>query len=130
MGEFVPTEFGESLMPVLTAAKKFAALQLELRGPNGAVIPTESIGVQDTEFLLSLNEPLEEADCGDGRLSSVTEAGFPESADRDLALFEDSFDDLESLEADFCDIAAEAWKEPVFPRFQIHVSLRDEWSIP
>src|SRR5437867_5964465 len=101
MGDFHPTEEGESLMPIATGVSpayralhkvsmeifgnareertegEYAAcqralrrtteyadveeahvhcesLRLELRGPNGAVIPTEWIAFQDTEYLLAL----------------------------------------------------------------------------
>ncbi|HEX6533439.1 MAG TPA: hypothetical protein VF041_02510 [Gemmatimonadaceae bacterium] len=73
-----PSDLGERLMPtatgvapalramwalgpdataradVLSAVDQEQALELELRGPDGAVIPTESIAIIDTHHLLSI----------------------------------------------------------------------------
>jgi hypothetical protein len=77
-GWFHPNALGERLMPMATGVAPAArtlhvlgsdetaradllaavdqeeALELELRGENGSVIPTEDIGIIDTHYLLSL----------------------------------------------------------------------------
>jgi hypothetical protein len=85
-GWFHPNALGERLMPaatgvgpairesrakgndvlvdpeVLSACDHERALELELRGPNGAVIATESIAIIDTHYLLSIARYDEEGD--------------------------------------------------------------------
>src|SRR5918911_4775108 len=90
-GWFHPTAAGDRLMPaatgigpalrtesmigpdatahadLLSAIDRAEALELELRGPDGAVIATEHIAIIDTHYLLSLAESaLADSDPGPG----------------------------------------------------------------
>ena len=125
MGAFVPTEFGETLMPF------GAAMELELRGPDGTLIPIQSLMVQDTEILLALAPETEaELECdGDGKSRLTNGPGTPPLLDAyDAELFEDT--DFDDPEADFRAAAAESWTDPALPRYQIRVDLLNESSIP
>lgn len=58
VGDLAPTPFGEKIVPIATGVSP-AALELELRGPDGAAVRAEWIAIQDTHFLLSLPDPEE-----------------------------------------------------------------------
>jgi hypothetical protein len=77
MGDFVATEFGEELIPILMAPRKAMmarepmasveslferrqGIPLVLRDPAGAVMPAELIEITDTEWLLSLAPDIED----------------------------------------------------------------------
>ena len=83
------------------------ALALELRGPDGSVIPTEWIDVRDTEFLLSLA-------CQDDLDMDDADRVFSDDVDDEL--FGDSHVDYGS--------------EDAFPRYQLQVMLRDAAAVP
>lgn len=107
-------------------------LQLELRGPHGRTIPTASIGVSDTEYLLAL-PPLDD----DLRPSDTDDTDATEPPDEfsagliELGLDDESFTaDAELLEAEFAEAAGESWDYPVLPRYQIFVHLRDPADVP
>lgn len=123
MGAFVPTEFGETLMPF------GAAVELELRGSDGTLIPIQSLSIQDTEILLAF-APEAELECdGDAESRLTNGPGAPPLMDAyDAELFEDT--DFDDPEADFRAATAESWADPVLPRYQIRVDLINEWSIP
>ena len=177
MGDFVPTPFGERLMPTITSLSRTAidlsrysrqlhaeagsatsaaehaellrrsteyadcaaaenhcaALQLELRGPDGAIVPTVSIGIRDTEYLLSLADAeMEDFDFENGLDVEWDPNGTGEGETErpDAVALDDPMDDLEDLDSDFAALSSEPWAEPAFPRFQIHVRLVDGESIP
>jgi len=100
---------------------QYDALALELRAPNGEVIPTDDIRVTDTEWLLTIDRERDEED-------------EPST--------EDAMDSGQAPEvlADMVDQLAEwvvehpPWlpEPPARPpaRFQLSVTLIDEWSIP
>ena len=99
-----------------------AGLALELRGPKGHVIPTEDIGIQDTEFLrfLSFDEV------------SIYEV---ERGLREGGLDEDTLAEIEDFVAEFKENSrwvseAEEEEEPDLPRYQIQVRLIDEADVP
>jgi hypothetical protein len=97
-------------------------LALELRGPNGAVIPTEDIGVQDTEYLRSLN--FEEVSIYD------VERGLCEDD-----LDEETLAEIEEFVEEFKENTRwvsedEEEKESDLPRYQIQVHLIDEADVP
>lgn len=107
-------------------------LRLELRGPDGRVIPAEWIGVRDTEFLLALPELDDDQapwDVDDPRTAEPPDefsAGLIE-----LGLDEESIKaDAELLEAEFAEAVVEPWDDPVLPRYQIFVELRDPADVP
>jgi hypothetical protein len=135
VGWFHPNELGDKLMPAATgvavamresrengrdfltdpdiasAFDQERALELELRGPDGAVIGTEIIAIVDTHHLLALaDRELKEA-----------EAIEPLSAE-DEAAIEEWLADREP---------EEPWVEPEeFPRYQIQAHLVDHNAIP
>jgi hypothetical protein len=138
-GWFHPTALGDRLMPIATgispalrtvcmigpdptaradlrsAVDQAEALELELRGPNGAVIATEDIGIIDTHYLLELarSDPREEQE-----LDGEEEAAVEEMLE---ALIE-----KESLDLD---LSSEE-QETEFPRYQIQVHLVDHRAVP
>jgi hypothetical protein len=106
------------------------ALELELRGPDGRVIPTSSIGIQDTDFLLQLGEEalgeFDSIDVGADALSAEELS----TIELDAAALEEWFHDLEDLDREAEPWETGDWKDRPFPRYQIYVELIDEWSIP
>ena len=98
---------------------QYAALALELRAPNGSVIGTEGIHVTDTEYLLNIDRERQDED------ESLEESGTEDDLDFDSAL-----EDLaEEFEADHPPWASEGPERPP-ARFQLYVTLTDEWAIP
>lgn len=168
-GDFIPTEHGEKLMPIVTglsrtllersrsrdkwretpvsdrhdcmrctteygdtkaAEDQFEALELELRGPHGSVIPTSSIGIQDTELLLQWGEVGRgECDFTDVMTEQLSTEELSE-IERETAALEEWFHELEHLDLDREPWETGDWKERPVQRYQIHVMLIDEWSIP
>jgi hypothetical protein len=131
-GWLYPTVLGDRLMPAATgvapalrtqyiigpdatahadlrsAVDQEDALEVQLRGPGGEVIATESIGVIDTHYLLSIAES---AVSDEHAVDTDQDAGIATileewSAERELVSFE-----LTSAE------------ETEFPRYQIQVRL-------
>jgi hypothetical protein len=98
---------------------QYDALALELRAPNGAVIPTYDIHVTDTEWLLAID-----------RERDVDE----ESSTKDATDDGLTPDFLAALEERAESEVEEPWlpEAPGRPpaRFQLSVTLIDEWSIP
>jgi hypothetical protein len=139
MGWFHPTALGDRLMPIATgvspalrtlcmigpdptaqadvqaAVDQAAALELELHGPDGAVIATEDIGIIDTHYLLELARSVPRED---EELSPEEEAAVQEMLEE--------FADDEDVDLDL--VSAE--EETEFPRYQIQVHLVDHKSIP
>jgi hypothetical protein len=174
MGDFIPTEFGESLMPIITGVSsalidlsrksreirrevrspttasehiemlrqttayadskavqdQCEALELVLRGPDGVVIPTESIGIQDTEFLLALAEEAVDEFESDVILPDGADSERLAEIEHEAAILDEVCDELDDPEDDFEAAVSEPWDEPTFPRYQIQIRLVDEWSIP
>ena len=103
------------------------ALHLELRGPDGSVIPTESIDVRDTEYLLSL--------AVDDDWSDELEPTWLEDLDLEDDLIEVEASDevvpFEERERSFYE-ELEAMREPEreWPRYQLMVTLIDDAAIP
>ena len=106
------------------AAAQEEGLALELRGPTGAVIPTESIGLRDTEYLLSLefDEDISLYDVEAGI------AADPELDEETLAEIEEFAEEFK--ERTRWNSAADEEKESDFPRYQIQVHLIDEADVP
>ena len=138
-GWFHPTALGDRLMPaatgvppamrterligpdataradVLSAVDQEQALELQLRGPDGAVIATEDIAIIDTHYLLSIarSDPRDEGPV-DAEAEAEAEALLEEwSAERDPA--------SPHLPAE---------EETEFPRYQIQIRLVHHDSIP
>lgn len=139
-GWFHPNDVGERLMPdatgvapamrteftigpdetlhadVLAAIDAEEALELELRGPHGMRIETESIGIIDTHYLLSIpnNDLIDEDEAN--KLTPEQEA------------------EVEEMVAEWHAAHPEAAylpdEEPEFPRYQIQVHLVDDRDVP
>lgn len=174
VGDFHPTEFGESIMPTLTGVREAVlelgrlttglradaaietstgpdirssteyadvaeakahldALELELRGPDGSVIPTSSINIRDTQAVIDWskrrardgNEPhVGEIDEYDELLFPDDDDELMQSLEHDIAIIE------EMLEKNAADARAaghhvpSSREERPFPRYQIQVELR------
>lgn len=107
------------------AENHYDALELELRGPDGSVIPTEWIDLRDTEFLLSLtDDELEAARLELDFSSEDDDFGNPPPG------FGDDIPDFE-LETDFgVEDELAPWRpELIFPRYQLQVMLRDDAAV-
>ena len=140
-GWFHPNAIGEQLMPtatgvapamrleftvgpdatlhadVIAAVDAEEALELELRGPHGMRIETESIGIIDTHYLLSIPENDRVDDDEDIELTPEEQAEIDEIvAEWDAARGDDAF-----LADD---------EEVEMPRYQIQVHLVDDRSVP
>src|SRR6185503_15892229 len=96
----------------MAAEDHHAALELELRGPDGALIPTVSIGIQDTEFLLSLASDELEAFDVDSDMDVEWEEASEDGnvAGLELSMRDDPFDDVDDLDADFAALSRESWE--------------------
>jgi hypothetical protein len=115
---------------MLAAIEHERGLSLELRGPDGRVIPTEDIFIQDNEYLLSLAEKADEAELYKNTWDETTDLELDEelqaAVEHDLELlFPGGVEDWESGD----------WvpddEEPVdFPRYQIHVRLINDADVP
>jgi hypothetical protein len=96
---------------VLSAADQEQALELELCGPDGAVIATADIGIIDTHYLLSIaKSDIRPEGALDAEEEAASEAVEEWSAGPDLQL--------------------PSAKETDFPRYQIQVRLVDRDSVP
>jgi len=116
------TEFAD----VAAAQAHCDALELELRRPDGSVVPTEWIDVRDTEYLHQLarefeeDEERHEAIFGDRPLDPELEA----AVERDLAVME------EMRVGDDPDIGIEDEAEIEWPRYQLQIMLLDDLDLP
>jgi hypothetical protein len=137
-GWFHPNALGERLMPiaagvapamrtefmigpdatahadVLAACDQEEALELELRGPDGKRIDTESIAIIDTQYLLSLQDPERDLE-NDVELTPEEQQEVDEIVEEFLAreLVED-----------------EPEEEVEWPRYQIQINLVDWDAVP
>jgi hypothetical protein len=119
----VDTSDEETLFADLAAERdQHAALALELRAPNGAVIETEDISVLDAEYLLAIGFEADEED----ELTMVDDAPGESLDPDDAAVVEEMLEDFEQDHPHWLQPAPD--REPV--RFQISVTLKDEWVIP
>lgn len=100
---------------------QYDVLALELRAPNGEVIPTDDIHVTDTEFLLAIDRERDE------EAESAMEDDSDDDPDSVLAA--DLEDQLAALVVERPPWLPEAPHRPP-ARFQLSVTLTDEWSIP
>jgi hypothetical protein len=123
------------------ASNRRDALELELRGPDGAVVPTEWIDVRDTELLLALGRDETLAfDDFDG--VEPDEVGIPipdcpicdelcDDAldDFDEMLLREELDAPDDFEPDLSPTLVEDG-EREYPRYQLQVMLLDDSAIP
>ncbi len=133
MGWFHPTEVGEQILQVMTepgrvisgyrkggdiaqieadlaaAGDRIEALELELRSPEGKVLETKDIGVNDTERLLALAAECEE----ESELEFLDDPDLRDEIDASVA------HDLEILRFDDIEEDTEDEGEQEWPRYQI-----------
>ena len=121
-------------------------VKLELRGPDGSLIPTEWIEIRDCEALIRFAEEGDEQDQGPFGAKTVTDdesvtrmsstdaqGGYEElPAIQDTEEFSGELADTEHDGAPLFE-NDEPWKEAEtveFPRYQVQVMLEEEWSVP
>lgn len=101
---------------ILAAVDQEDALELELRGPDGKRIETHSIGILDTDYILSLNDPEHEREMEEVQLTPEEQAEVDEMVEAFLA-------DREFL-------TEEPEEEIEFPRYQIQIQLVNWSDVP
>lgn len=140
-GWFHPNALGERLMPfatgvapalrtafilghdptleadVLAAVDQDEALELELRGPDGKHIDTESVAIVDTEYLLSLKDPERDRELAEAELTPEQEAEVEEMVQEFLAFREFLPEEPER-------------EEIQWPRYQIQIQLVNWDDVP
>lgn len=112
---------------VAAAPAHVESLELELRAPNGSVVPTEWIDARDNEVTLSLAREDEYPTLPDPLFAETEEdKQLLASIEHDAALLE------EWLGPDWDDDSdGRPWEEkPEFPRYQIQVGLFNDAAIP
>jgi len=127
MGDLTTTAIGERLLP---SEIHLDSLQLELRGPDGRVIPTEWIDVRDTEFAAALSRDLGSFD--EQLRSEEEDPEVLAAVEHDSALLEEWFGKKEP--SGFWDDYDEDGDGPLaetpsFPQYQIQVGLVDDSSV-
>jgi len=125
-----PTFRGSTLFADLAEAfHRVAALELTLHLPDGTLVPTSMLGIQDTEELRKL------ADWGDlYPAGEIPEEGEPWYEELALEL-EDSPSDWAEADEEFGEHDIDLpWVPdegvPEFPRYQVHLLLSEENAIP
>ena len=124
----LPTVRSSTLFADLAEAfHRLEALELTLHQPDGTLIPTSMLGIQDTEEMRKLS------DWGD--LYPVAE-----NPDEGEPWYEDLQRDLEELRSGWAESddelgedIDEPWlptEEVAFPRYQVHLLLSEENAIP
>lgn len=124
---------GSTLFADLAEAfQRMESLDLELRREDGSVVPTSSIGIQDTHQLLAFPEELltEDATTGDADVEFLEfidelEREFPPMSDAEAVE-----EVLGSLDEPIGQWTADELDEPRFPRYQIHIELVSGDAIP
>ena len=122
----------------ISACDEEAALELELRGPDGKVIPTKDIAVRDTEFLIAWSEEAAKRDAERSEDSAnpstmvAANAARPWESEQDEIDVDDMIEEFEALAAE--DAADACWRPPReerrWMRYQLQVQLASDWLIP
>ena len=97
------------------------AAAFELRASDGSVIPTDSIHVTDTLYLLRIDDEREEEE----EEAFLTIATLDDDPDTDLVALEEQIEEFEERAP-----WLPARPERDLARFQISVTLKNEWAIP
>ena len=147
MGDFHATPHGEELIPVLMAPRKALmaresmasveaaharreALRLELRGPDGQVIPAHHIEITDTEWLLSLVPHIEDdwqADLSlaEAELREELSPGDEDDSEQISAdpppWIDDEDEDLDEFDVPDVELGDDHRPPRDFPRYQLQV---------
>ena len=141
-GDFLPTAYGETLIPPPDLDENLPAdvhvtsglcEELELRAPDGTLVPAEWIEIHDTAHTRAVICPhqslLDNFACARPNAATADvadEIDFDDwDVDDDLGFLEDIEFDLEEF-----DHGIEAPAPGDFPRFEIDVRLIDERAIP
>jgi hypothetical protein len=101
-------------------------LALELRGPSGAVIPTEDIGIQDTEYLLSIPDRCDDVSLYDVEAGMTGDPELDEEMQAEIDEIVEEFKDREKWQG----TADEDEEESNLPRYQIQVHLINDADVP
>ena len=145
MGDFAPTPYGEQIIPILMGPRKAtmarddsglseataraSELPLELRAPDGSLVPGADVHITDTEWLLSLAGSIEDDWQSDLALAAaeLREEFEPTEDDESEQIsaepppwIDDEDDDLD--EFDVPDLELGDDRPPrEFPRYQVQV---------
>jgi hypothetical protein len=141
-GDIAPTPIGATLLPVAcgvrpalrqhghdfahpavrAAVEQSDALRLELRGPDGEIVPTEDLWIQDSEYLRALSDerPLSSEDPGPEWLEDLELDAY----DPEMELAELEIPDFPEPEDD------DEAEEREWPRYQVMLVLVEETAIP
>ena len=128
-----PALYGSTLFADLAEAfQRMESLELELRREDGSVVPTSSIGIQDTHQLLAFPEELmaDDATTGDAdedflAFIDEVEREFPPLSDAEAVE-----QVLDSLDDPIADWTPDELDESRVPRYQIHIELVRGDAIP
>lgn len=142
-GWLQPTELGERILPdavgvspairaefmmgpdvtleadVLAAVDREEALELELRGPGGCKIETQSVYVVDTHYLRALS-------CHDSPEDQMDEEPLTPEQEAEIEEFVAAWKEEHEGDADF----SQDDEEVELPRYQLQVFLVDDRSVP
>jgi hypothetical protein len=113
---------------MLAAMEHERGLSLELRGPDGTVIPTEDIFIQDSEYLLSLADHADENRSFEEMFDEPTDPELEEAIAHDMELLfgpDGMIDDWQSG-----NWVPEDDEPADLPRYQIHVRLINDADVP
>lgn len=128
-----PALYGSTLFADLAEAfQRMESLELELRREDGSVVPTSSIGIQDTHQLLPFPEELMAEDSATGD-ADVEFLEFVDELEREFPPMSDAEaveEVLESLNDPIGDWTPDEYDESRFPRYQIHIELVRGDAIP
>jgi len=173
-GDFFPTEFGETLMPIATggpvamkelvkamrdahcgsddtpasprgrrattpqitaaeaelesAVKRRDALALELRRPDGSIVPTEDIDIRDTERFWNIEQDDDDLGFGDDDIDDAFNDETEDESEIELAILHD-LEIINEIRAARGFVPDEPWGHE-FPRYQILLRLLDDAAIP
>lgn len=145
MGDFVATPYGEELVQLLMAPRKalmarepdervdelFARRQsipLQLRAPDGSLVPAAHIEITDTEWLLSLVPGIEDdwqADLAIAEAELREEFGSPDDDSEQISAdpppwIDDEDGDLDEFDVPEVELGSEQPPRE-FPRYQLQV---------
>ena len=131
-----PSFRGSSLFADLAEAlHRVAALELTLHHQDGTIIPTQIVGIQDTEQLLALtnwSDVHDECDAPIGDADEDPEPSLGFDVTGDLELSAGSWPEIDDDDFDFS--FDEGWLPEAEPnpeeRYQVHVLLSQENAIP
>jgi hypothetical protein len=108
------------------SANYHRALELELRRPDGSIVPTERIDVNDTEFLRAFGAACDEEE---GFISGEAPGADPPVTVSTWTEEDDVFGELGILDPEL-QCPGDDSGEPSVPRFQLMVTLWNDAAMP